>query len=172
MLKKMIAVSVGSAVFLVPAVPETVNAEQVKAVTRQVSTRAIPATTVVHTVSRPAAVKMATLPRLIPPSYLRGYPKRKWYAKHYMYYKHRWGTTQYSCFNKIIVRESNWGIKIKRMSGPGGLGQANPASRMKRFGNPYNYRIQIIWTVWYIKHRHGYGTPCRAWRFWQAHGWY
>jgi len=29
---------------------------------------------------------------------------------------------------------------------------------------------QVRWGLGYIKGR--YDTPCKAWSFWQAHGWY
>ena len=33
-----------------------------------------------------------------------------------------------------------------------------------------NPATQIKWGLGYIQGR--YGTPCDAWSFWQAHGWY
>jgi len=170
MLKKMIAVAVGSAVFLVPAVPEAVNAEQVKAVTQQVSTRAIPAAPIKVAVA-PRTIKIRVLPiNLRAPRNLRGYPLRKYFAFHYIWLKYHWGRTQFGCLNKLWTRESNWGIKIPRPHGPGGIPQALPATKMKRFGNMYKYRVQIVWGAWYILKR--YGSPCRAWAHSRHHNWY
>ena len=171
MLRRLIAVAVGSAVFLSPAVPAAeVQATPVtKVVTSQTAVRKI--TTVTRVAAIPTAVRPSSRPiNLRIPGTYHGYPRRKYFARHYILLKYRWGAGQFGCFNKIMTRESNWGIKIKRMSGPGGIGQANPASKMRRFGNPYHFRVQIVWAAFYIKHR--FHSPCGAWRFWRSHHWY
>jgi len=168
--RRLIAIAVGSAVFLGPAVPQQTVAEPVtRAVTQQVSTRAIPAAPI------RVAVAPRTIIRVLPvnlkvPRNLRGYPMRKYFAFHYIWLKYHWGHIQFSCLNKLWTKESNWGIKIPRPSGPGGIPQALPATKMKRFGNMYKYRVQIVWGSWYIKNR--YGNSCSAWRHWQRHNWY
>lgn len=71
---------------------------------------------------------------------------------------------QFKCLDNLWTRESNWNHKA-----------ANPHS--SAFGIPQILRLteknpykQIDRGIKYIKHR--YGTPCNAWKFWQANNWY
>jgi hypothetical protein len=59
-----------------------------------------------------------------------------------------------------------------RSSGAYGIPQALPGSKMASAGSDWrtNPATQIIWGVNYMKGR--YGSPCRAWTFKHAHGWY
>ncbi|WP_338898527.1 transglycosylase SLT domain-containing protein [Streptomyces sp. TG1A-60] len=80
---------------------------------------------------------------------------------------------QYSCFAKIVDRESDWDVNARNASsGAYGLVQALPGSKMASAGSDWktNAATQIKWGVDYMKDR--YGSPCGAWNFWQANHWY
>ena len=171
MLRRLIAVAVGSAVFLSPAVPAAeVQATPVtKVVTSQTAVRKI--TTVTTVAAIPTAVRPSSRPiNLRIPGTYHGYPRRKYFARHYILRAYGWRVGQFGCLNRLWTKESNWGIKIPRPSGPGGIPQALPATKMKRFGNMYHFRVQIVWGAWYIKHR--WHSPCRAWAHSRSHNWY
>jgi len=79
---------------------------------------------------------------------------------------------QYGCLNNIFSRESGWRYNAYNASGAYGIPQALPGSKMAMFGSDWqtNPATQIKWGIWYMKNQ--YGSPCNAWAFWQAHGWY
>jgi hypothetical protein len=81
-----------------------------------------------------------------------------------------WGG-QWSCFDSIISRESGWSVTAENPnSGAYGLPQALPGSKMGPGWQDSAY-VQLHWVIdEYIPG--AYGTPCGAWAFWQAHGWY
>jgi len=81
-------------------------------------------------------------------------------------------STQYSCLNNIWTRESGWRYNAENASGAYGIPQALPGSKMATAGSDWqtNPATQIKWGLGYIQGR--YGTPCDAWSFWEAHGWY
>jgi hypothetical protein len=81
-------------------------------------------------------------------------------------------STQYSCLNNIWVRESGWNYEAENASGAYGIPQALPGSKMASAGADWQTSpaTQIKWGLGYIESV--YGTPCDAWAFWQAHGWY
>ena len=70
------------------------------------------------------------------------------------------------------MRESGWVYDAENASGAYGIPQALPASKMASAGSDYltNPRTQIIWGLGYIKST--YGTPCGAWDFELANGYY
>ena len=80
--------------------------------------------------------------------------------------------SQFSCLNAMWTRESNWRVTAANASGAYGIPQALPGSKMASAGPNWqtNAYTQIRWGLGYIKGR--YGTPCNAWGFWQANGWY
>jgi hypothetical protein len=80
--------------------------------------------------------------------------------------------TQFSCLDNIWTRESNWRYDAQNASGAYGIPQALPGSKMASAGPNWqtNPSTQIKWGLGYIQGR--YGTPCGAWSFWQANGWY
>lgn len=89
------------------------------------------------------------------------------------YARARVSATQFRCLKPMWTRESNWWYKARNpSSGAYGIPQAYPASKMRSAGADWrtNYRTQIRWGLSYIKSR--YGSPCRAWSFWQRHHWY
>ena len=87
--------------------------------------------------------------------------------------KFGYGESDFDCFNNIIIRESMWKVTATNpSSGAYGIPQALPGSKMAKAGSDWrtNPATQIIWAVGYMEDR--YGSPCEAWSFKQAHGWY
>lgn len=87
--------------------------------------------------------------------------------------KFGWGATEFACYNKIIMRESMWDPQATNpSSGAFGIPQALPASKMASAGSDWrtNPATQIRWGLGYVKDT--YQTPCQAWSFKSAHGWY
>jgi hypothetical protein len=83
------------------------------------------------------------------------------------------GSTQFSCFNQIVIRESGWNYKATNAtSGAYGLMQALPGRKMASAGADWrtNPITQVRWGISYMNGR--YGSPCAAWSFWQSHHWY
>ncbi|ELS52959.1 transglycosylase SLT domain-containing protein [Streptomyces viridochromogenes] len=82
-------------------------------------------------------------------------------------------SAQYQCFSKIVDHESDWNVTATNSSsGAYGLVQALPGNKMASAGSDWktNPATQIEWGLDYMKDR--YGSPCGAWNFWQANGWY
>jgi hypothetical protein len=87
--------------------------------------------------------------------------------------KFGYGSSQFDCFNNIIMRESMWRVNATNpSSGAYGIPQALPGSKMASEGSDWrtNPGTQIIWGIKYMKDR--YGSPCAAWSFKSANGWY
>jgi len=80
--------------------------------------------------------------------------------------------TQFGCLDNIWTRESGWRYNAENASGAYGIPQALPGSKMASAGADWqtNPATQIRWGLGYIKGT--YGSPCNAWAFWQAHGYY
>ena len=80
--------------------------------------------------------------------------------------------SQFGCLDNIWTRESGWQWNAENASGAYGIPQALPGSKMASAGADWqtNPATQIKWGLGYIKST--YGTPCDAWTFWQANGWY
>jgi hypothetical protein len=94
-------------------------------------------------------------------------------ARSIMKNKFGWGGSEFSCYNKIIMRESAWNIHADNpTSSAYGIPQALPGSKMASAGPDWrnNPATQITWGLGYVKSR--YGTPCSAWGFKSSHGWY
>ena len=88
-------------------------------------------------------------------------------------YEYGWTENDYYAIVQIVNRESNFNpYAVNKKSKACGLFQAYPCSKMVIFGNDYrtNYKVQVAWGMDYIKNR--YGTPQKAWSFWQSHHWY
>jgi hypothetical protein len=82
-------------------------------------------------------------------------------------------SAQFPCLDNIWSRESGWRYNAANgMSGAYGIPQALPGYKMASAGPDWqtNVTTQIKWGLGYIQGR--YGTPCGAWAFWQANGWY
>ncbi|HEY6277852.1 MAG TPA: lytic transglycosylase domain-containing protein, partial [Streptosporangiaceae bacterium] len=80
--------------------------------------------------------------------------------------------TQFGCLDNIWSRESGWNYLAENASGAYGIPQALPGSKMASAGADWqtNPATQIRWGLGYIQSK--YGTPCNAWGFWQANGYY
>jgi hypothetical protein len=80
--------------------------------------------------------------------------------------------TEFPCLDNIWSRESGWRYNAENASGAYGIPQALPGSKMASAGADWqtNPATQIKWGLGYIKGQ--YGSPCQAWSFWEAHGWY
>jgi len=83
------------------------------------------------------------------------------------------GTDQYNCLVSLWNRESGWNVYAQNSSsGAYGIPQALPGSKMGSAGADWatNPATQIAWGLSYIEGR--YGTPCDAWAYSEANGWY
>lgn len=82
----------------------------------------------------------------------------------------RWGEEHWNAFYQIVSHESGWNPNlINKKSGACGLFQFVPCSKG---GSKYktDYKVQVQKGINYISAR--YGTPNKAWAFWQKHHWY
>jgi hypothetical protein len=81
-------------------------------------------------------------------------------------------STQFGCLDNIWSRESGWRYNAENASGAYGIPQALPGSKMATAGSDWatNPATQIKWGLGYIQGR--YSSPCGAWSFWEANGWY
>ncbi|MFI5616540.1 transglycosylase SLT domain-containing protein [Streptomyces sp. NPDC051567] len=80
---------------------------------------------------------------------------------------------QFQCFSKIVNQESTWNHRaVNQTTGAYGLVQAYPGGKMASAGADWrtNPATQIKWGLGYMNER--YGSPCSAWTFHQANGWY
>jgi hypothetical protein len=80
---------------------------------------------------------------------------------------------QYSCLYDLWNRESSWNVYAENpTSGAYGIPQALPGDRMAVYGADWqtNPATQIKWGLSYIKST--YGSPCNAWDFEEANGYY
>ena len=105
--------------------------------------------------------------------YQPGVSDPKEMARQILKNKFGYGSNQFECFNNIIMRESKWDINATNpSSGAYGIPQALPGSKMASEGSDWrtNPATQIIWGVKYMEDR--YGSPCAAWSFKSAKGWY
>lgn len=94
-------------------------------------------------------------------------------ARQMMLNKYGWGDAQFTCYNNIIMRESEWNVSADNPNSSAyGIPQALPGSKMAAFGSDWrtNPATQIAWGLDYVHDR--YGTPCGAWSYKRAHGWY
>lgn len=71
---------------------------------------------------------------------------------------------QFSCFEALITKESNWRVDAKNGSHYG-LGQMKNQTYRRLDG--FN---QIDWSIRYITKR--YGSMCNAWRFFKEHNYH
>jgi hypothetical protein len=105
--------------------------------------------------------------------YLPGTTDPREIARQIMKNKFGYGDSDFACFNNIIIRESMWDIDATNpSSGAYGIPQALPGSKMATVGSDWrtNPATQIIWAIGYMEDR--YGSPCAAWSFKRAKGWY
>jgi hypothetical protein len=105
--------------------------------------------------------------------YQPGVTDPKEMARQILKNKFNYGSNQFECFDNIIMRESKWRIDATNpSSGAYGIPQALPGSKMASEGSDWrtNPATQIIWGIKYMEDR--YGSPCAAWSFKSAKGWY
>ncbi len=105
--------------------------------------------------------------------YLPGTTDPREIARQILKNKYGYGDSEFDCFNNIIIRESMWDIDATNpSSGAYGIPQALPGSKMATVGSDWrtNPATQIIWAIGYMEDR--YGSPCAAWSFKRANGWY
>jgi hypothetical protein len=78
----------------------------------------------------------------------------------------------FGCLLDLWNRESGWVYDAENASGAYGIPQALPGSKMASAGPDWqtNPATQIEWGLGYIKQL--YGTPCGAWSFEEANGYY
>ena len=84
-----------------------------------------------------------------------------------------WTGEQFTCYDNIIMRESLWDQYADNPNSSAyGIPQALPGKKMASEGADWktNPETQIRWGLKYVKER--YGTPCKAWAFKRANGWY
>jgi hypothetical protein len=81
-------------------------------------------------------------------------------------------SSQWGCLLDLWNQESGWIYDAENPSGAYGIPQALPASKMASAGADYltDPTTQIRWGLGYISSR--YGTPCGAWDFELANGFY
>jgi hypothetical protein len=99
----------------------------------------------------------------------------KWYSARQLARTARWGTGQLKCLVPLWAKESGWSY---RSVSPGGTYLGIPqttAGQIRSYGyrvSTYraNPEVQVLVGLRYI--RGTYGSPCKAWAFWQHHGWY
>lgn len=94
-------------------------------------------------------------------------------ARQMMATKYGWGAEQFRCYDNIIMRESRWITTADNpTSSAYGIPQALPGRKMASAGADWrtNPATQIRWGLGYVKDR--FGSPCQAWSFKRAHGWY
>jgi uncharacterized protein YabE (DUF348 family) len=92
---------------------------------------------------------------------------------HQLLQQRGWNDTQYDCLVALWDAESGWNVHASNSStGAYGIPQALPGSKMASAGPDWqnNATTQIKWGLGYIAGR--YGTPCGAWSYWKAAGWY
>ena len=92
---------------------------------------------------------------------------------HSLVLSYGWSEQDYQALVLLVNRESSWNpYSVNKKSKACGLFQAYPCSKMAKYGKDYrtNYKVQVAWGMDYIKNR--YGTPQKAWSFWQSHHWY
>jgi len=101
----------------------------------------------------------------------------KWYTREHIKQRYGWGNEQFRCLTWIWGKESAWNFRAKS---PSGLYRGIPqldkriifANRVTLNFYMANPEIQIQLGAKYIKHREGYGTPCKAMRHKERKGWY
>jgi hypothetical protein len=79
---------------------------------------------------------------------------------------------EYNCLYRLWQQESNWSYDAENPSGAYGIPQALPGSKMGSAGSDWqtNPATQIRWGLGYIKGQ--YGSPCQAWAYEEANGYY
>jgi tRNA(Met) C34 N-acetyltransferase TmcA len=80
-----------------------------------------------------------------------------------------WEHNQWLCLDKLWTKESNWRHEAYNKQKVMGK-NAGGIPQILGLSPNTNPTEQIDRGLDYISHR--YGTPCKAWKFWQKNGWY
>lgn len=108
--------------------------------------------------------EMGYEPGTTDPREIAGQMMQNWYG---------WGSDEFACYDRIITQESRWQVTADNPhSSAYGIPQALPGKKMAAYGADWrtNPATQLAWGLNYVKTR--YGTPCQAWSYKRAHGWY
>jgi len=83
-----------------------------------------------------------------------------------------YGLDQFACLELLWSKESGWNELAENSIGAYGIPQAYPGSKMVSEGDDWatNPVTQILWGLGYIEGK--YGTPCDAWAYSEAEGFY
>lgn len=83
-----------------------------------------------------------------------------------------WGAGEWSAFDQLITKESNWDPTAKNPSSTAyGLGQFLDTTGAEYPGSRSSNPVaQLIATMQYVRNK--YGTPSAAWAFHKSHNWY
>jgi hypothetical protein len=99
----------------------------------------------------------------------------QWYATRQLARRATWGARQMSCLRPMWQRESSWRYRAVSSGGTYlGIPQTT-VDEIRSAGYTVtlfraNPEVQVLTGLRYISAR--YGSPCKAWSFWRAHGWY
>ncbi|WP_112136345.1 aggregation-promoting factor C-terminal-like domain-containing protein [Glycomyces dulcitolivorans] len=79
---------------------------------------------------------------------------------------------QFACLELLWSKESGWNELAENSLGAYGIPQSYPGSKMASEGDDWrtNPVTQILWGLGYIEGK--YGTPCDAWAYSEAEGFY
>ena len=96
----------------------------------------------------------------------------KEYAYKTAYSTYGWGKSEQKCLGILWGKESAWNFEAKSPTHDYGIPQRHMRQNTKTeiadfMESPVT---QIDWGLNYIKVR--YGSPCKAWEFWQVRRWY
>jgi hypothetical protein len=105
-----------------------------------------------------------------PSRFHRVYPPATQHARDWLW--RGLGDREWACLDAIGHYESGWRVRAGTPTGSYGLFQAFPGKKMAKYGADWltNPMTQARFGLAYAKSR--YGSPCKAWQFWQSHGWW
>lgn len=85
----------------------------------------------------------------------------------------RWGEEQWEATYQLIMHESGFNPNsVNKKSGACGIFQANPCSKVIKHGYTKYYtdwKEQVRWGLDWITVHKRYGTPKKAWKYWQKY---
>jgi hypothetical protein len=82
-----------------------------------------------------------------------------------------WEQSEFSSLEQLWERESGWNYKAyNQQSGTLGIPQLKGWQNVPNYKE--DYKVQIEHGLAYIKNRKQYGTPTKAWNFFQKHNYY
>lgn len=83
-----------------------------------------------------------------------------------------WSDDEFSCLNRMWGKESAWNYKAVGATNDHGIPQRHMSGNSKKEIHAFQSDPikQINWGLGYIESR--YGSPCKAWAFWERNHWY